>query len=57
MNDKVLANKIKIYTNLKQKNNLMMNLILQKEYFQDKVDLVKLKNVSLKMIKKIMQLK
>ena len=45
---------------LKQKNNLIKNLILKKEYFQVKEDLVKLENVKvnqIKMIIKIMQLK
>ena len=43
--DKILANKIIIYMILKQRNNLMKNLILNKEYFQEKEDLVKLENV------------
>ena len=34
-----------IFIILKQKNNLIKNLILNKEYFQEKEDLVKLKNV------------
>ena len=56
MKDKILVNKIKIYTILKLKNNLKMNLILIKVNNQEKVDLVKLKNVKVMMIKKIMQL-
>ena len=49
-----------IFIILKQKNNLIKNLILNKEYFQVKEDLVKLENVKvnqIKMIIKIMQLK
>ena len=38
-------NKIQIYIILKLKKNLIMNLILKMAYFQEKVDLVKLKNV------------
>ena len=45
MKDKVLVNKIIIFIILKQKNNLMKNLILKMEYFQEKEDLVKLENV------------
>ena len=44
---------------LKHKNNLIMNLILKKDNFQEKEDLVKLENaeVNLKNLKiKIMQL-
>ena len=54
--DKILANKIKLYMILKQKNNLIMNLILKMENFQEKEDLVKLKNVKVNQITKIMQL-
>ena len=43
--DKVLANKTKIFMILKQRNNLIKSLILNKEYFQEKEDLVKLENV------------
>ena len=50
MNDKVLANKLKIYTILKQKNNLMKNSILRTDNFQEKEDLVKLKNVKVNLI-------
>ena len=59
MKDKLLVNKIKIYIILKQKNNLIMNLILKKDYFQEKEHLVKLENVkvNLKNLKiRIMQL-
>ena len=35
---------------LKQKNNLIKNLILNKEYFQEKEDLVKLENVEVNQI-------
>ena len=42
---------------LKQKNNLKRNLILIKEHFQDKVDLVKSDHVKVISIKKIMQSK
>ena len=45
MKDKVLFNKFKLYMILKQKNNLMKNLVLKMEYFQEKEDLVKLENV------------
>ena len=45
MKDKILVNKNNIYIILKQKKNLIMNLILKKEYFQEKEVLVKLKNV------------
>ena len=41
---------------LKQKNNLIMNLILKMDNFQEKEDLVKLKNVKVNQITKIMQL-
>ena len=54
MKDKILVNKVKLFMNLKQNNNLMMNLILIKEYFQVKVDLVKLKNVKVTQIKYIL---
>ena len=57
MKDKILVNKIKLYIILKIKNNLKMNLILKMEYFQEKVDLVKLNNVKVILIKMIMQLK
>ena len=43
--DKILANKIILYMILKQKNNLIKNLVLKMEYFQEKEDLVKLENV------------
>ena len=43
--DEILANKIIIFMILKQKNNLIKNLILKMEYFQEKEDLVKLENV------------
>ena len=46
---------MKIYSNLNLKNNLKMNLILKKEYYQDKVYLEQLKNVKLKKIINIMQ--
>ncbi len=45
MKDKILVNKIKIHIILKQKKNLIKNLILKMEYFQEKEDLVKLDNV------------
>ena len=57
--DKILVNKIKIYIILKQKKNLILNLILKMDIFQEKEDLVKLENVkvNLKNLKiKIMQL-
>ena len=50
-------NKMLIYIILKIKKNLIMNLILKMEYFQDKVDLVKLENVKVILIKMNMQLK
>ena len=56
MKGKILANKIKIYINLKQKKNSIMNLILKEEQNQEKVDLVQLKNVKVNKIKTIMQL-
>ena len=46
--DKILVYKIKIYIILKQKNNLIKNLILKLENFQEKEDLVKLDNVEVK---------
>ena len=58
--DKILVNKIKIYIILKQKKNLILNLILKMDNLQEKEDLVKLENVkvNLKNLKiKIMQLK
>ena len=45
MKDKQLVNKINVYIILKQRNNLIKNLILKKDNFQEKVDLVKLENV------------
>ena len=57
MKDKVLVNKIKMYIILKQKKNLIKNLILKKEYFQEKEVLVKLENVIVIKITKNMQLK
>ena len=57
MKDKILVNKNKIHMILKLKKNLIMNLILKMEYFQEKVDLVKLENVKVIMIKMNMQLK
>ena len=57
MKDKLLANKIRIYIILKQRNNLIKSLILNKVIFQEKVDLVKLENVKVIMIKNNMQLK
>ena len=57
MKDKVLANKIRIYIILKQRKNLIKSLILNKVIFQVKVDLVKLENVKVNLIKKNMQLK
>ena len=42
--------------NLKVNNNLIMNLILIKELYQEKVLLVLLKNVKVKLIINIMQL-
>ena len=56
MNDKISANKIKVYMILKQKNNLMMNSILKKEQNQEEVDVVQLKNVKVNKMKDIMQL-
>ena len=57
MKDKQLVNKINVYIILKQRNNLMKNLILNKVNFQEKVDLVKLENVLVNLIKNNMQLK
>ena len=57
MKDKILVNKLKIYIILKQKNNLKKNLILIIVNNQEKVDMVKLKNVKVILIKNIMQLK
>ena len=57
MKDKLLVNKIKVYIILKQKKNLIKNLILKKEYFQEKEVLVKLENVIVIKITKNMQLK
>ena len=45
-----------IFINLKLKNNLMMNLILIKELYQEKVLLELLNNVKVKLIINIMQL-
>ena len=42
--------------NLKVNNNLIMNLILIKELYQEKVLLVLLKNVKVKLMINIMQL-
>ena len=57
MKDKLLVNKIQMYIILKQKKNLIKNLILKKEYFQEKEVLVKLENVIVIKITKNMQLK
>ena len=57
MKDKQLVNKIRVYIILKQRNNLIKNLILKKDNFQEKVDLVKLKNVKVNQIINNMQLK
>ena len=54
--DKILANKIRIYMNLKQKKNLTMNSILKEEQNQEKVDLVQLKNAKVNKMKIITQL-
>ena len=54
--DKILVNKIKIYIILKQKKNLILNLILKMDIFQEKEDLVKLENVYLNQIN-LIQLK
>ena len=56
MKDKILVNKIKIYIILKQKKNLILNLILKMDIFQEKEDLVKLENVYLNQIN-LIQLK
>ena len=50
----IMNNLIKIYINLKIKKILKKNLIFQKEHFQDKEHLVKLNNVKVILIKKIM---
>ena len=54
--DKVLYHKIKLYIILKQKKNLIMNLILKMDNFQEKEDLVKLENVNLN-FRNLIQLK
>ena len=43
--DKLLLNKMKMYIILKQKKNLIKNLILKLDNFQEKEVLVKLENV------------
>ena len=57
MKDKLLANKINVYIILKQRKNLIKSLILIMVNFQEKVDLVKLENVLVNLIKINMQLK
>ena len=57
MKDKVLVNKISKYIILKQKKNLKMNLIQLMDNYQEEEDLVKLKNVKVNTLNKIMLLK
>ena len=54
MKDMIMNNLMKIFIDLNIKKILKMNLIFQKEYFQDKEHLVKLNNVKAVKIKIIM---